>query len=41
MRADGVVVDAVALGVDGEVEDVVDLLEEQVLVLQRAEAAFA
>jgi hypothetical protein len=30
VRADGVVVDAVALGVHGQVEDVVDLFEEQV-----------
>ena len=39
VRADGVVVDPVALGVDGQVEDVVDLFEEQPLVLQRAEPA--
>jgi Plasmid pRiA4b ORF-3-like protein len=41
VRADGVVVDPVALGVHGQVEDVVDLLEEQPLVLQRPEAALA
>jgi hypothetical protein len=39
VRADGVVVDPVALGVQGQVEDVVDLFEEQPLVLQRAEPA--
>ena len=39
VRADGVVVDAVALGVHGQVQDVVDLFEEQPLVLQRAEPA--
>jgi hypothetical protein len=33
VRADHVLVDAVALGVHGEVEDVVDLLEEQPLIL--------
>jgi hypothetical protein len=32
--ADGVVVDAVALGVHGQVEDVVDLFEEQPFVFQ-------
>jgi hypothetical protein len=40
VRADRVVVDAIALGVLDEVEDVVDLLEEQPLVLQRPEPAF-
>ena len=35
VRADGVVVDPVALGVLDEVEDVVNLFEEQPLVLQR------
>jgi hypothetical protein len=37
VRADGVVVDPVALGVLDQVEDVVDLLEEQPLVFQRPE----
>ena len=39
VRADAVVVDAVALRGQGEVEDVVDLFEEQPLVLQRPEPA--
>ena len=39
--SDGVVVDPVALGVHGQVEDVVDLFEEQLLVLQRPEPALA
>jgi hypothetical protein len=41
VRADGVVVDSVALGVHGQVEDVVDLFEEQLLVLQRPEPALS
>src|SRR5665647_2820570 len=39
--SDGVVLDPVALDVDGQVDRVGDLLEEQPLVLQGAEAAFA
>jgi hypothetical protein len=39
--SDGVVLDPVALGVGGQVEDVGDLFEEESLVLQGAEAAFA
>jgi hypothetical protein len=39
--ADGVVVAPVVLGVTDEVEGVGDLLEEQLLVLQGAEAALA
>ena len=39
--ADGVVVDAVVLGVRDEVQGVVDLFEEEAFVLQGAEAAFA
>src|SRR6478735_5707398 len=38
VRADGVVLDPVALGVGDEIEDVVDLFEEQPLVFQRPEA---
>ena len=41
MRADGVVVGPVVLGVHDEVEDVVDLFEEELLVFQRSEATFA
>ena len=41
VRSDGVVLDPVALGVRGQVEGVGDLLEEQSLVLQGAEAALA
>jgi hypothetical protein len=41
VRADGVEVDPIALGVGDEVHDVVDLFEEQPLVLRRPEAAFA
>jgi hypothetical protein len=40
VRADGDVVDPVALGALDQVEDVIDLFEEHVLVPQRAEAAF-
>src|SRR5665648_787613 len=39
--SDGVVLDPVALDVDGQVDRVGDLFEEQPLVLQGAEAAFA
>src|SRR5687768_3105456 len=39
VRADGVVADPVALRVHGQVEDILDLLEKQPLVLQRAEPA--
>src|SRR5450830_1279286 len=39
--SDGVVLDPVVLGVRGQVQGVWDLLEEQPLVLQGAEAAFA
>jgi len=38
---DVVVLDPVVLGVLGQVEGVGDLFEEQSLVFQRAEAAFA
>ncbi|MBB5790855.1 hypothetical protein HD601_005430 [Jiangella mangrovi] len=41
VRAHGVVVGAVGVGVGNQVQDVVDLFEEQPFVLQRAEAAFA
>jgi hypothetical protein len=41
MRSDGVVVDPLALDVDGQVEDVVDLFEEQPLVLQRPKPALS
>jgi hypothetical protein len=41
VRADGVVLDPVVLGVGDEVQGVGHLLEEQLLVLQRAEAALA
>ena len=41
VRADGVVLDPVVLGVGDQVQGVGDLFEEQLLVLQRAEPAFA
>ena len=41
VRADGVVLDPVVLGVGDQVQGVGDLLEEELLVLQRAEAALA
>jgi hypothetical protein len=41
VRADGVVLDSVVLGVGDEVEGVGDLFEEELLVLQRAEPALA
>jgi hypothetical protein len=41
VRSDGVVVEAVALGVGGQVEGVEDHFVEQPLVLQGPEAAFA
>ncbi len=39
--SDGVVLDAVVLGVGCQVQGVWDVLEEQPLVLERPEAAFA
>ncbi|WP_272896904.1 hypothetical protein [Aeromicrobium sp. PE09-221] len=41
MRPDLVVLDRVLLGVLGEHDGVVELVNEEPLVLQRAEAAFA
>ncbi len=41
VRADGVVLDPVVLGVRDQVRGVGDLLKEQLLVLQRAEPALA
>jgi hypothetical protein len=41
VRADGVVLDAPGIGVFDEVVDVGDLVEEQPLVPQAAEASFA
>jgi hypothetical protein len=41
VRADGVVLDPVVLGVRDQIQGVGHLLEEQLLVLQRAKAALA